>query len=99
MFAQLRARERRGGREGGLFFWRDRTQEVDFVADAGEDGWSCLGRGWTELPGTGDTVNLEFARKVMGDAKVMGGGVIARPSNRFPLANGFRAMQVEELDS
>src|SRR5947209_10590625 len=33
VFAQLRSRERRAGRSGNLFFWRDRTREVDFVAD------------------------------------------------------------------
>ncbi len=33
VFAQLRGRERRAGRTGGLFFWRDRTREVDFVVD------------------------------------------------------------------
>jgi predicted AAA+ superfamily ATPase len=35
VFAQLRDRERRAGRTGSLFFWRDRTREVDFVVDAG----------------------------------------------------------------
>ena len=35
VFAQLRARERRAGRVGSLFFWRDRTREVDFVVDVG----------------------------------------------------------------
>ena len=95
-FAQLRARERRAGREGGLFFWRDRTREVDFVVDAG-GRLELFEAKWTELPSMSDTVNLEFARKAMGDVKVMGGGVIARPPNGFPFSNGFRAMQVEEL--
>jgi predicted AAA+ superfamily ATPase len=35
VFAQLRDRERRGGRTGSLFFWRDRAREVDFVVDTG----------------------------------------------------------------
>jgi hypothetical protein len=35
VFAQLRARERQAGRPGSLFFWRDRTREVDFVIDIG----------------------------------------------------------------
>jgi uncharacterized protein len=29
----LRHRERREGRTGSLFFWRDRTREVDFITD------------------------------------------------------------------
>ena len=35
VFAQLRGRERRAGHAGSLFFWRDRTREVDFVVDVG----------------------------------------------------------------
>jgi predicted AAA+ superfamily ATPase len=35
VFAQLRERERRAGRVASLFFWRDRTREVDFVVDTG----------------------------------------------------------------
>jgi len=37
VFAQLRDRERRAGRSSSLFFWRDRTREVDFVVDAGKE--------------------------------------------------------------
>ena len=43
VFAQLRGRERRAGRAGSLFFWRDRTREVDFVVDVG-GRWSCSKR-------------------------------------------------------
>ena len=35
VFAQLRARERIVGRVGSLFYWLDRTREVDFVVDVG----------------------------------------------------------------
>lgn len=35
VFAQLRHREHRAGRAASLFFWRDRTREVDFVAEIG----------------------------------------------------------------
>ena len=37
VFAQLRRRERQARRTGGLFFWRDGTREVDFVADRRRD--------------------------------------------------------------
>src|SRR6202140_3226883 len=57
VFAQLRARERRAGRVGSLFFWRDRTREVDFVVDTGGQ-LDLFEAKWTELPGDGDTVNL-----------------------------------------
>jgi predicted AAA+ superfamily ATPase len=97
VFAQLRDRERRSGRVGSLFFWRDRTREVDFVADAG-GRLELFEAKWTELPDAGDTVNLNFVRDVVGKSRVAGGAVIARTPNGFPLANGFRALPVTEIE-
>src|SRR6202789_1044047 len=96
VFAQLRDRERRAGREGGLFFWRDRSREVDFVIDSG-GRLELFEAKWTELPDAGDTVNLDFVRNVVGTSRVMGGAVVARPPNAFPFSNGFRAIPVIEL--
>jgi predicted AAA+ superfamily ATPase len=96
VFAQLRARERNAGRSGSLFFWRDRTREVDFAADAG-GRLELFEAKWTELPDMGDTVNLDFVRKVLGSSRVTGGSVVARTPNSFPFANGFRAVPVTEL--
>jgi predicted AAA+ superfamily ATPase len=97
VFAQLRARERDAGRTGSLFFWRDRTREVDFVVDAG-GRLELFEAKWTEVPDMGDTVNLEFVRKALGEEFVAGGSVVARTPNGFPFANGFRAVSVRELD-
>jgi len=96
VFAQLRDRERRAGRMGSIFFWRDRTREVDFVVDAG-GRLELFEAKWTELPDAGDTVNLEFVRNAIGKAKVSGGAVVARTPNGFPMAGGFRAVPVTEL--
>ena len=96
VFAQLRDRERRAGREGGLFFWRDRTRVVDFVIDSG-GRLELFEAKWTELPDAGDTVNLDFVRNVVGTSRVTGGAVVARPPNAFPFSNGFRAVPVTEL--
>jgi predicted AAA+ superfamily ATPase len=96
VFAQLRHRERLAGRAGSLFFWRDRTREVDFVVDAG-GSLELFEAKWTELPDTGDTVNLDFVRSVVGATRVTSGAVVSRTSNSFPFANGFRAVPVTEL--
>src|SRR5208282_5482127 len=96
VFAQLRDRERRSGRSGGLFFWRDRTREVDFVVDAG-GRLELFEAKWTELPDAGDTLNLDFVRNVVGKSRVAAGAVVCRASNGFPLANGFRVLPVTEL--
>jgi predicted AAA+ superfamily ATPase len=97
VFAQLRDRERRSGRVGSLFFWRDRTREVDFVVDAG-GRLELFEAKWTELPDASDTVNLNFVRDVVGKSRVTAGAVVARTPNGFPLANGFRALPVTEIE-
>jgi uncharacterized protein len=96
VFAQLRDRERRAGRSGSLFFWRDRTREVDFVVDTG-GRLELFEAKWTELPDAGDTVNLDFVRHVVGKSQVAAGAVVCRTPNGFPLANTFRALPVTEL--
>lgn len=53
---------------------------------------------WTEVPTANDAVNLEFVRNVVGKSRIAGGAVISRTPNRHPLANGFHAMPVTELD-
>ena len=96
VFAQLRARERDAGRAGSLFFWRDRTREVDFVVDIG-GRLELFEAKWTEVPAAGDAVNLEYVRNVVGKSRVTGGAVVCRAAHSFPLANGFRALPVTEL--
>lgn len=97
VFAQLRERERRAGRVGSLYFWRDRTREVDFVVEVGGH-LELFEAKWTEIPAATDAVNLEFVRNVVGKARIANGAVISRTPNGYPLANGFRAMPVTELD-
>jgi hypothetical protein len=96
VFAQLRDRERRAGRVNSLFFWRDRTREVDFVVDAG-GRMELYEAKWTEVPDTGDTVNLDFVRNVVGKSRVTAGAVISRTPNSFPLCDTFRALPLTEL--
>jgi len=96
VFAQLRARERRAGRVQSLFFWRDRTREVDFVADiAGR--LEIFEAKWAEVPAAGDAVNLEFVRRVVGKARVGSAAIVCRAPNGYPLAEGVRALPVTEL--
>jgi hypothetical protein len=61
------------------------------------DASNCFEAKWTELSDLGDTVNLDFVRKVIGKPRVTGGGVVSRTPNGFPLPNGFRALPVNEL--
>src|SRR5437870_13354520 len=96
VFAQLRSRERRAGRAGSLFFWRDRTREVDFVVDVG-GRLELFEAKWTELPAESDVVNVDFMRKTLGKARVISGAVVSRTPNSFPIVNGLRAPAISEL--
>ncbi len=96
VFAQLRERERRAGRVGSLFFWRDRTREVDFVVEVG-GRLELFEAKWTEVPEPTDAVNLQFVRNVVGKSRIAAGAVICRTPNGYPLTNGFRATPVTEL--
>jgi hypothetical protein len=97
VFAQLRERERRAGRAGSLFFWRDRTREVDFVVDAG-GRLELFEAKWTEMPDAGDTANLDFVRNIVGKSRIASGSVVCRTPHSYPLANGFTALPATELE-
>jgi len=96
VFAQLRARERREGRTGSLFFWRDRTREVDFVVDAG-GLLELLEAKWTELPDASDAVNLEFVRRIAGRRSVAAAAIVCRARSGYPLDDGVRVVPIAEL--
>lgn len=91
VFAQLRHRERRAGRAASLFYWRDRTREVDFMIDAGGT-LELFEAKWTEVPTAADAVNLDFLRRVLGRRSAVAGGVVCRAPNAFPLTPGFGAL-------
>jgi predicted AAA+ superfamily ATPase len=96
VFAQLRHRERRAGRSGRLFFWRDRTREVDFLADIG-GRIELFEAKWTELPSSADAVNLEFVRNLAGAERIVGCGVVSRARNSFPLTADVQAWAVGDI--
>lgn len=96
VFAQLRGRKRHAGRVGSLFFWRDRTREVDFLVDVG-GRLELYEAKWTELPMDCDAVNINFVRNIVGKSRVASGVAVSRTPNSFPLGNGFRALPVTEL--
>ncbi len=96
VFAQLRARERRAERVQSLFFWRDRTREVDFVVDVG-GRLELFEAKWAEVPSAGDAVNLDFVRNVVGKSRIAAAAIVCRTANSYPLADGVRVLPVVDL--
>jgi predicted AAA+ superfamily ATPase len=96
VFAQLRHRERRAGRRRSLYFWRDRTREVDFVVEiAGRV--ELFEAKWTELPEASDAVNLAFVQQLMGRRKVTAASIVCRAANAYPINQSIRCLPVEDI--
>ena len=96
VFTQLRHRERLAGRQRSLFFWRDRTREVDFVVDAG----GCVElyeAKWSEVPSPSDATNLRYARQIIGAAHVAVCGLVARALNPYPLDEVTAVLRANDL--
>jgi hypothetical protein len=93
VFAQLRHRERTAGRDRSLFFWRDRTREVDFLVDVGGRVEAYEAK-WSELPDAADCANLAYLRRSLGQVR---GGIVCRAANDYPLSDGWRAITVDGL--
>jgi hypothetical protein len=79
-----------------MFFWRDRTREVDFVVDIG-GRLELFEAKWIEVPVAGDAVNLDFVRNVVGKSRIASGAIICRTPNSFLIANGLRALPATEM--
>jgi predicted AAA+ superfamily ATPase len=84
------------GRSGSLFFWRDRTREVDFAVEIG-GRLELYEAKWTELPTAGDLTNLRFVRDIIRPSKVTRAGIVCRTSTDYAMSDGFRAMPVDAL--
>jgi len=94
--AQLRHRERHAGRSGRVYFWRDRTREVDFLVEAG-GRVELFEAKWGEIPDVRDAVNLAFVRNILGSGMVSNAAVVCRAAHGWPLAPGLHAAPVSEL--
>ena len=94
--AQLRHRERRMGRSGRVYFWRDRTREVDFVIDAASK-MELYEAKWTELPSAKDIANLRHVRKSAGEEHIARAAVVCRASHSYPIADDCEALPPKEL--
>jgi predicted AAA+ superfamily ATPase len=96
VFAQLRHRERRAGRSGSLYFWRDRTREVDFLTDVG-GRLELFEAKWTEVAEARDGVNLEYVKKVIGPSRIHRATIVCRAPNAYPLTPDVRVIPAAEL--
>jgi uncharacterized protein len=96
VFAQLRHREWRRSGAGRVFYWRDRTREVDFLIDRG-GRLELFEAKWTEAPSARDAVNLRFIRDVAGAGPITRAAIVCRAAHGWPIGDGIQALAASEL--
>jgi predicted AAA+ superfamily ATPase len=97
VFGELRRQIRNGRRSGDLFFWRDRSKEVDFVLHRGGH-FELFEAKWTEHPSSRETRQLLRVREDLPPRSVVQSAVVCRTPHRFPLEAQLWALPVGELD-
>lgn len=94
--AELRRQIRSGVRPGELFYWRDRTKEVDFVIHRG-GRFELYDAKWTEHPDRRDAAVLGRVAAELPARSVLRRAIVCRTPNRYPLGDGAEAVPVTEL--
>jgi predicted AAA+ superfamily ATPase len=94
--AELRKQNGLDQRAGALFFFRDRTREVDFLFDRG-GRFELLEAKWTEHPDARDASQLAYVAKLLGEQNVLARSIVCRTPNRYPLSQGIEAISVGDL--
>lgn len=94
--AELRKQNRLDQRPGGLFFFRDRTKEVDFLIDRG-GRFELLEAKWTEHPDARDASQLAHVAKLLGERNALAQSIVCRAPNRYPVSQGIEAVSVADL--
>lgn len=94
--AELRRQIRAGERQGELFFWRDRTKEVDFLVHRG-GRFELFDAKWTEHPDASDAATLARVAGELPDGSVERLALVCRAPNPYPVRNGIEALPVLAL--
>ena len=79
-----------------LFFFRDRSKEVDFLIHRG-GRFHLLECKWTELPSTDDAAGLEHVAGALGATAVLSRTIVCRTPRPFPLRSGVMAIGLADL--
>lgn len=93
---ELRRQLKNGRRRGQLFFWRDRTKEVDFLVHRG-GRFELFEAKWAEQPSTRDAKNLLKVRAHLPRDSVRQAAVVCRAPHDVPLGDELYALPIESL--
>jgi len=93
---ELRRQIKNRTRRGELYFWRDRTKEVDFLIHRGGH-FELFDAKWTENPTKRDRSQLIRVRADLPRDSVRSAAVICRTPHEVPLEGQVRALRVHDL--
>ena len=79
-----------------LFFFRDRSKEVDFVLHRG-GRFHLFECKWTEVPTSADAAGLDHVAGVLGEATILSRTIVCRTPRPFPLPGGVTALGIADL--
>ncbi len=79
-----------------LFFWRDRTTEVDFVLDRG-GRLHLFEVKWSELPRSEDTSQLHKVAAALAPEQLARMAIVARAPHRHPVSRDVEALTPADL--
>ncbi|MEW6218015.1 MAG: ATP-binding protein [Thermodesulfobacteriota bacterium] len=96
VYAELRKQLAPAEGTGSLFFWRDRTGEVDFLLHRG-GRFRLMEAKWTETPTFRDFQAMDAAAEKLGSPWVDERVVVARTDRSYPFAPGKRVQSVDAV--
>ena len=96
VFAELRKREAARRHGWSIYYWSDRTREVDFVIDRG-GRYALFEAKWTENPTLEQGASVNHLAGVLGENHVIQRSIVARPQHAYPLSKAMRVMTLVDL--
>lgn len=95
VFAEFRKRHAHSGREGEMFFYRDRSQGVDFLIHRG-GRFELYDAKWSENPTNTDAQALHKVGAALGEENVVKKALITRSSAQFQRRDGVSVLPFTE---
>ena len=96
VFAELRRRQLAKTLGWTMFFWRDRSREVDFLNSRG-GRFDLFEAKWTEIPDKSDAANLFYLRHELGEKNIEATAIYCRTRKDFPIAENLWARSISSL--
>jgi predicted AAA+ superfamily ATPase len=98
VFSELRKRQTALEGSWSIFYWRDRSKEVDFLIHRGGI-FELLEAKWTEYPTGRDTEGLTHVSQMLeskNGQRVASKKIVCRTRQSFPISNGVRCLGLED---